>query len=187
MTRLTALNPAEATGATKDMFDAIKGKLGMVPNMMRTMAQSPAVLEAYLGFSGTLNKTLSAGEREQIALAIAEENNCDYCASAHSVIGKMVGLAPDAILAARRGTAANAHQKAVIELAIAINKQRGKVSDAQLNAARAAGLTDAAIAEVAANVALNVFTNFFNNVAQTTIDFPKAEALAEAHGAACNC
>lgn len=178
MPRLTAVNPTEATGKTKDLFAAVNAKLGMVPNMMRTMAASPAVLEAYLGFSGTLNSTLDAREREQIALAVAEANGCDYCAAAHSLIGKMVGLAPEAILAARQAAAASPRQQALLTLAVAVANSRGKVSDAELAAARAAGLDDAAIAEVVANVALNVFTNFFNNVAQTTIDFPKPAPLA---------
>jgi uncharacterized peroxidase-related enzyme len=187
MARLTALNPAEATGATKEMFDAVKGKLGMVPNMMRTMAVSPAVLQAYLGLSGALEKTLSARERELISLSVAEVNGCDYCASAHSVIGKMVGLTPETIFDARRGTSSSAREKAILDLAIAITESRGKVSDAQVEAARAAGLTEGVIAEIVANVALNVFTNFFNNVSETVIDFPKIEPLKTAAAISCDC
>lgn len=185
MTRLTALNPADATGRTKELFNGVQAKLGVVPNMMRTMAQSPAVLEAYLGFNGALTHTLDAKERELIALAVAEVNGCDYCASVHSTLGKMVGLNAESILQARQGTAANARQRAVIELAVAIARHRGSISDAQLVAAKDAGLSEAAIAEVVANVAINVLTNFFNNVAQTELDFPRAEKLEPA--VACNC
>ncbi|MDX2176325.1 MAG: carboxymuconolactone decarboxylase family protein [Candidatus Sumerlaeia bacterium] len=180
MPRLNALNPADAAGRNAELFNAVKGKLGMVPNMMRTMANSPAVLEAYLQMSGILGQTLNAREREQVALAVAEVNGCDYCASAHSTIGKMVGLTPEQILAAREGTAGDARQRAIVEFAAAVAERRGQVSDAEVEAARAAGLTDADIAETVANVALNVFTNFFNNVAQTTVDFPKAAPLVKA-------
>lgn len=179
MARINAVNNQEATPATRELFDAIKAKFGMVPNMMRTMAASPNVLKAYLDFSGTLGQTLDAGEREQIALAVAEVNGCDYCASAHSVIGKMAGLTPEAITDARRGTASSPRTKAIVEFSAAIARSRGQVSDFEVDAAKAAGLTEAELAEVVANVALNVFTNFFNNVAETPVDFPKAPSLLE--------
>lgn len=54
MSRITAIDPATATGKNSELFAAVKSKLGMVPNLMRTFGQSPTVLEAYLGFSGTL-------------------------------------------------------------------------------------------------------------------------------------
>ncbi|WP_431243939.1 carboxymuconolactone decarboxylase family protein [Flavobacterium sp. P21] len=80
MARLTALNPEEVTGKTKDLFNAVQAKLGVVPNMMRTMGNSPAVLEGYLNLSGALSHgKLSAKTGELIALAVSESNSCDYC------------------------------------------------------------------------------------------------------------
>ena len=49
---------------------------------------------------------------------------------------------------------------------------RGRLTDAQLQAARQAGLADAAIVEVVANVALMTLTNYLNNLAETDVDFP---------------
>ncbi|MEP6925365.1 MAG: carboxymuconolactone decarboxylase family protein [Pyrinomonadaceae bacterium] len=103
MSRINAVSHDTATGKAKDLLDAVKTKLGFAPNMMKTMAQSPAVLESYLNFSGTLGTTLNAKLREEIALLSAEENSCGYCASAHTAIGKMVGLSEDETLAARAG------------------------------------------------------------------------------------
>ena len=51
------------------------------------------------------------------------------------------------------------------------------MSDAELEDVREAGFDYGVIAEVVAHVALNLFTNYFNNVAETDIDFPKAEPL----------
>jgi alkylhydroperoxidase family enzyme len=56
---------------------------------------------------------------------------------------------------------------------VQVAQTRGNVSDEDLSAARAAGLSDAQIVEVVASVALNVLTNYFNNLAETVIDFPK--------------
>jgi AhpD family alkylhydroperoxidase len=106
MSRIHQIAPEAATGKAKELLDAVNGKLGLVPNMTRAMVNSPAVLEGYLSLSGALGKgSLSAKNREQIALAVGQANHCDYCLAAHSAIGKMVGLTPDQILDSRRGTA----------------------------------------------------------------------------------
>jgi uncharacterized peroxidase-related enzyme len=156
----------------------VKSKLGLVPNMTRAMANAPAVLDGYLQLSGALNKgTLPAKVREQIALAISQANGCDYCLAAHSAIGKMVGLTAEQIRDSRLGTAVDPKADALIRFARAVVETRGRVSTADLDDVREAGFDDGAIAEVVAHVALNVFTNYFNELAETDIDFPKAEAL----------
>ncbi len=176
--RIPALDPVNATGKTAGLFTAVKGKLGLVPNLMRTLGQSPAALEAYLGFSGTLATGVLPGNvREQIALAVAETNACDYCLAAHSLLGKGAGLTADAIIDARRISAADAKTDAILKFAAAVVESRGLVSDAAVAAVRAAGASDAEIIETVAHVALNILTNYTNHVAQTVVDFPKAAAL----------
>lgn len=182
MSRIHQIAPDSATGKAKELLDAVKGKLGLVPNITRAMANSPAVLEGYLGLNGALGKgSLSAKNREQIALAVGQANQCDYCLAGHSAIGKMVGLTPDQILDSRRGTAIDPKSDAVIRFARKLVDERGRVSDADVAEVRAAGLDDGAIAEVVANVALNIFTNYFNHAAETDIDFPKVEPIVDHH------
>lgn len=179
MSRLTPLPVESATGKSQDLFAAVKGKLGMVPNMMRTMAHSPEVLEGYLGLSGALGRgTLSAKVREQIALVVSEANGCDYCLAAHAALGRMVGLTAEQIGDSRRGEAIDPKVDAILRFARKIVDHRGQVNDADLAEVREAGYSDAAIAEVVAHVALSVFTNYFNIVAATEVDFPPAPALA---------
>ncbi len=176
MTRLTAINPQTATGHTKEMLDAVQQKMKMVPNLMRTLANAPVALESYLSFSGTLAKgKLSAKLRERIAILTAQSNSCGYCLSAHSAIGKMVGLGAGEITAARHGHAEDAKDDAALALAQAILDTRGGVTNEQIAAAKHAGLDEGDITEIVANVALNVFTNYFNRVADTHIDFPVVE------------
>ncbi len=87
-TRVTAVDPSQTTGKTKELLDTVQASLGLTPNMMRTMAQSPAVLEGYLALNKALGHgTLSAKVREEIALAVGEANRCEYCVSAHTAIG----------------------------------------------------------------------------------------------------
>ena len=182
MSRIHQVDPQSATGKAKELLEAVQGKLGLVPNMTRAMANSPAVLDGYLSLSGSLSKgALSAKSREQIALAVAQTNECEYCLAAHSAIGKMVGLSVDQILDSRRGTSVDPKTDAIIQFARQVVDQRGLVSDAQISQVRAAGLKDGDIAEIVANVALNIFTNYFNHVAETEIDFPRADALAHSN------
>jgi uncharacterized peroxidase-related enzyme len=178
MSRLKTISPESATGKAKELLDALNSNLGLVPNMTRAMANSPAVLEGYFLLNGALSSAeLSAKQREQIALAVAELNGCDYCLAAHSAIGKMVGLSADQIRDSRLGTAVDSKADALIKFARKVAVAHGRVSESDLDAVREAGFGDGAIAEVLANVALNVFTNYFNSAVQTDIDFPPAPAL----------
>ena len=179
MERITPVDPQTAQGKAKQLLDAVKAKLGIVPNMTRSMAVSPPVLEAYLSFSGALGHgVLPAKVREQLALDVGEVNRCDYCVSAHSAIGKHAGLTDQDILDSRRGTSADANVDALLRFARTVVAKQGVVDDADVAVVRGAGYGDAEIAEVVAHVALNIFTNYFNNVAGTAIDFPRAPALS---------
>jgi uncharacterized peroxidase-related enzyme len=179
MTRLTAVDPNMATGKVKDLFTAINGKLGMVPNMMRTMGNSPALLEGYLNFSGALGSgTLGAKTGELIALAVAESNQCDYCLSAHTYIGaNLAGIDEASLTAARNGHSTDAKTKAALQFAKTLTAKKGLVNDADLNYIKAAGFTEGEIGEIVGHVALNILTNYFNNTAATAIDFPVVEAV----------
>jgi len=178
MSRISTIDPQQATGKSKELLDSVQKKLGMTPNLMRTMANSPAVLDAYLKFGASLSEgVLSAKTREQIALAVAQANSCDYCLSAHTAVGKMVGLTPEQIKDARTGSSVDSKSDAILRFATQLVERRGFVSDDAISAARDAGVNDAELAEVIANTALNLFTNYFNHVAETEVDFPAVERL----------
>lgn len=176
MPRIKSIDPQQATGKAEKLLSGVRAKLGMTPNLMAAMANSPAVLEAYLQFSGSLGQgDLPAKTREQIALAVGQANSCDYCLSAHTAIGKSVGLTAEQIRDARLGVAVDSKSAALLKFTTQVVEKRGFVSDADMMAVREAGVNDAEITEVVANTALNLFTNYFNHVAETEIDFPVAE------------
>ncbi|MBV8657527.1 MAG: carboxymuconolactone decarboxylase family protein [Burkholderiales bacterium] len=169
MARIEKANLDQLSTTTRTQLDAVRAKVGKVPNMFATMANSSAVLTGYLQFGDALSKgELTAQDRETIALAVGQANSCGYCLSAHTLLGKGAGLTSDDIQAARAGKGS-----AVAELAQRIVATRGQLSDGELAAARAAGLSDAQILEVVAGVALNVLTNYTNNLVRTDIDFPE--------------
>ena len=177
MSRLQAVDPATAEGKQKDLFDGVQKKLGIVPNLLRTLGASPAALESYLGFSQALGGAgLDGKTRESIALAVAGENACDYCASAHTAIGGSLGIEADELARNLRGGSADPKLEAALTFAKVVTAKRGLVSDEDIAALRQAGYDDAATVEIVASVALNLFTNYVNHVAQTEIDFPKVDA-----------
>jgi uncharacterized peroxidase-related enzyme len=163
-----------APQASRSQLEGVGQLLGSVPNLFRMVANSPAAIEGYVGMFGALSKgALPAATRERIAIAVAELNGCDYCASAHAYLGKHVAKLDDAEMAAnRRGTSNDARASAAVRFARQVLERRGHVSDEEVAAVRAAGYDDAQIVEIVQHVALNVWTNYVNSVARTGIDFP---------------
>jgi uncharacterized peroxidase-related enzyme len=163
-----------APAAAQPLLEAVKKQIGSVPNLFRLTATSPAALEGYLSLNGALGKgALNAATRERIALAVAQINGCGYCLAAHTYLGKNVAKLADAEIAANRaGHSADAKADAAVRFAAKVANQRGAVSEADLQAVRAAGYSDAEIVEIVAHVALNTLTNYINEVFKTDVDFP---------------
>ena len=140
--RIPSVDPASSTGSNKKYFDMLQSALGVIPNMTRSMAQSPAVLEGYISLSGALTKG-SLGKKlgEELALTLAGTNHCDYCASAHTVLGKLAGLSETQIDAALKGSAREAKDAAAMKFANVIVEKRGRISDADFKAVTDAGFT----------------------------------------------
>ncbi len=178
MTRLKALSPDQVTGKAKEMFTAVNNKFGVVPNMVRAMGNSPALLEGYLNFSAALDHgTLGAKTNKLIALTVAESNQCNYCLSIHTYLGiNLLKIDAAALDASRSGKANDAKTQAILTFAKALVSKKGLVDDADINAVKASGVTEAEVGEIVGHVALNILTNYFNNTANTQIDFPAVEA-----------
>ena len=174
MTRIQAVDPANATGRTKELFEQVQQKMGRVPNVFTLMGNSPAVLAGYLNFGNALgNGFLDPQLRERIAIVVAETNGCQYCLSAHVALGKMVGLSEQEIKAARETHSSDPKVLAALTFVRTLVTRRALIGDADVQELRQAGFSDGEIAEILANVALNIFTNYFNMVTQPEIDFPQ--------------
>ncbi len=173
MSRITVPARESAPEASKPLLDAVEKQLGVVPNLFRLVSLSPSALQGFLGLNGALAKTLDVKTRERIALAVAQINGCDYCLSAHTYLGLNLAKIDAAEIALnRKGASSDAKANAAVAFAAKVTRARGNVSDADVQAVKTAGFTDAQIVEIVAVVAENVFTNFINIVAQTDIDFP---------------
>jgi uncharacterized peroxidase-related enzyme len=178
MSRIPAINPEQATGQAQRLLQGVESELGFAPNIMRTMANSPAVLEGYLGFSNALSKgNLSPKFREQVALAVSEINDCQYCLAAHSAIGRSVGLSEEAIGDSRRGESPDTKEATALAFTRNVVENRGWVSDEDVAKLRKVGFSQGDIVELIANISLILFTNYFNHIAETEVDFPTVSEL----------
>ena len=178
MQRIPTVDIASAPEGSKPVMEQIKSTFGKVPNIFASVANSPAALKTLMGMFAVLDEGALAGKvHEAIALRIGELNGCDYCRAAHTVKAKMAGASADETLAFRRGNADDAKLEAILSLATALVEKRGQVTDAELQAARGAGLSDGEILETLAIVVLNIFTNYINALVKTEVDFPVAPAL----------
>jgi uncharacterized peroxidase-related enzyme len=176
MPRIQPIDPSKTEAATKQALDGIQAKLGTVPNIFKTLAIAPAILEFYQVGAAALGKSsLSAALREQIALTVAGANACDYCASAHTLIGRKLGVAEDELPAALAGKSKDAKTQAALTFSKKVVDSKGHADDADIKALRDAGYSDQQVLELIAVITFNIFTNYFNHIVDTEVDFPKIE------------
>lgn len=184
MSRINLVTTETANAEQKSLLDAIEGQLGMVPNFLKVFANSPAALRAFLGLHGIAGEgSLDGQTRERIALALAQQNSCEYCLSAHTAIGRKAGLSGDEIAANRSGTSQDAKAAVAVRFARSLVEHQGDVTTAEINEARAAGYSDADLVEIITHVGMNVLTNILGKASRLEIDFPRVPLSAPAAAA----
>lgn len=178
MTRLHTQDISTVSGPATQLFSAIKGSVGKVPNAYAGIGiNSPVALEAALNLDGALRKSSLKGKHlEAIRLAVSEVAGCDYCLAAHSVMARNLGVSRESVVALRRAEASgDAQLDALTTFVRTLATTRGTVPAAVIDAVKAAGYTDTQIVDTLLAVASITFTNLFNRVNDTVVDFPAAD------------
>lgn len=180
MSRIELLHPNQTAGEAGQLLQQIDGAFGVVPNMFRAVANSPAALRSMWGAFGALGQgRLGARLGEQIAVAIADRNDCAYCLAAHTVLGQKAGASAQEMAAAQAGESSDPKTAAALKFALAVVEKRAHVGEGEVAALRAAGFDDGEIVEIMAHVALNLFTNYVNVAFQVPVDFPGVKLRAK--------
>lgn len=173
MPNVNLVDPAAASAAVKPTLDQIKGAFGVVPNMFKAVANSPAGLTSMWSAFGALGGgTLGARLGEEIAVAIANANHCEYCLAAHTALGRKAGASSDEMAAAQIGVSADPRTQAALTFALKVVRDRAAVSADDVATLKAAGFDDEGVVEIIAHVALNLFTNYVNVALDVPVDFP---------------
>jgi uncharacterized peroxidase-related enzyme len=176
MSRINVINHDNANAEQKELLDAIQSQLGMVPNFLKVFANSPDALRAFLGLHGIASKgSLDALTRERIALALAQQNACEYCVSAHTAIGRKAGLDSAEIEANRAGGSRDEKAAAAVKFARSLAEHSGEVTTVEIMEVRNAGYSEADIVEIITHVGLNILSNIVGKASRVDIDFPKVE------------
>lgn len=163
MTRISLIDSSNTTADRAALLTQIHGAFGATPNMFKAVANSPAALQSMWGAFGALGGgVIPAKLGEQIAVAVADRNACEYCLAAHTALGRKAGASAEEMAAAQAGQATDPKTAAALRFALQLVEARGQVSQADVQAVRAAGFNDEAIVEILAHVALNLFTNYVN-------------------------
>jgi uncharacterized peroxidase-related enzyme len=174
MSRINVVSTETATAEQQALFDAIHAQLGVVPNFLKVFANSPVALRSFLGLHSIANSgSLDLQTRERIALALAQQNSCEYCLSAHTALGSKAGLNGDEITANRAGTSQDAKAAIAVKLARSLAEHHGDITTAELIEARNAGFSDGDIVEIITHVGMNILTNILGKASRLEIDFPK--------------
>ena len=171
--RVPLVDRTAASGSVRTVLDQIHGAFGATPNMFRAVANSPAALQSMWAAFGALGGgVIGAALGEQIAVAVANRNACDYCLAAHTALGRKAGVSGDDLAAAQSGESADPRTAAVLRFALKLVNERGQVDATDVQALRDHGWSDEHIVEIVAHVALNLFTNYVNVALAVPVDFP---------------
>jgi uncharacterized peroxidase-related enzyme len=181
MTHFTVPTRSEVSPANQAIFDSLQKGLGFVPNLYATFALNETALNDYLAFQNR-KSTLRAKERELINLVVSEVNDCLYCLSAHTVLGKMNGFSDEQILEIRSGEVSfDAKLDALAKFVRDTTIQRGKPAPESVEQLFAAGYTQANVIDILIVIGDKIVSNFLHGVTQIPIDFPVARRLDAVH------
>jgi AhpD family alkylhydroperoxidase len=177
MTTINVPTRDQVSPANQAHFDTLKKGLGMVPNLYATLALSEHALGNYLAFQNA-KSSINGKAREVVNLVVSQVNSCQYCLSAHTVIGGMVGFKPEQILEIRRGGASfDAKLDALAKLVKNIAIERGHADPARVQAFFDAGWTPENLVDVIVVIGDKTVTNYLHGTTQVPVDFPAAPAL----------
>lgn len=173
---MSIVQPVEresAIGNVRAQLDQIHGAFGTVPAMFQAAANSPATLTSlWSSFRAYAGGALGPALGEQVAVAVANRNGCEYCLAAHTALGLKAGVGSDELTAAQEGESDDPRTAALLGFALKLVDRRGQVTAEDVQAVRDQGWDDEHLVEVIGQVALNVFTNYLNIALAVPVDFP---------------
>ncbi len=176
MTKFTVPTRKEVAPANQDIFDNLQKALGFVPNLYATIGYSENGLARYLAYQNA-KTSLSNKEKEAVNLIVSQINDCIYCQSAHTLIGKMNGFTDEQVLDLRRGTSDNTKLDALVKLAANITQNKGKADANVVDDFFAAGYTNENLVDLVLQVSEKTAMNYLHNLTEVPVDFPLAPSL----------
>ncbi|WP_413505741.1 carboxymuconolactone decarboxylase family protein [Photobacterium phosphoreum] len=156
---------------SKPMLEAAVKKTGAVPGLFAVMAESPETLKAYQQLHQLfMNCSFDAEELTVVWQTINVEHECTFCVPAHTAIAHSMKVDPALIEALRNEEAMpTAKLQALHDFTLAMVRERGNVSDEQMDAFFAAGYGQQQVLEIILGLSQKVISNYTNHVAKTPV------------------
>lgn len=157
---------------SKRLLVGAQQKYGFVPNLLATLADEPAALEAYMTLAGLFEKSsLAVAEQQLVLLAISQANGCEYCLAAHSVIAKMNGVTQRLIDATVAGQATGDDRlDALLSYTREVTETRAYPKPENTERLLQAGFTTSQILAVLLGITMKTLSNYVNHIAKTQLD-----------------
>jgi len=157
---------------SRPLLEKIQKSLKFIPNLFGVFANSPVLLEGYLGLEGVFEKgSLSPVERSIVLLAASVENNCKYCTAAHSTVLKAFHVPSEVVSAVRSNRPLpDPKLNSLVVLTREIISNRGHVGAQTIENFLAAGYRRDQILEVLIGVALKTMSNYLDHISPTELD-----------------
>lgn len=165
MSRFGVVEPADLPDDLRERIEAIAERSGFVPNVFRALARRPAELRAFMDYHDALMERsdgLSKAERELVVVATSGANSCTYCVVAHGAILRVRTKDPeiaDRVATNPWSVELGPRERAIVDLALLIATDSAALTEAALDDAREAGLSDDEIWDVGAITALFAMSN----------------------------
>ncbi len=170
----------EADEKTNKVLLQIEKGFGMIPNMFKIAAQDPSVLEEFLRWASVMKGgSLTLLEHEAVSLLVSEINNCYYCLSAHTMIGKAAGFTDEEMLEIRKGKHSNEKLDALLKLTAEAVENKYGVSESTLDKFYSVGYGNKELIEVIGIITEKTFTNLLGRITKPELDFQPAPILEE--------
>jgi len=171
--------PASAPEASRPSLQRLQQIFGAIPNLAATMAESPTLLDGFVGaLVNFASGTFTSGERQVLLLTNAVTNGCTWAVAFHSTMAMKEGIPRAEIEAVREGRLPDDRRLAALSsLTRALIERRGHLDPGHLAAFRDAGFAADQALEVIAGVACSVMANHAGNITQPTLE-PRFEPQA---------
>ncbi|MQA84864.1 MAG: peroxidase-related enzyme [Streptosporangiales bacterium] len=162
----------------RKLFAKARENLGFVPNVFHSYAYRPERLSAWFAHYRQLHEpteSLSAADREMIAVVVSMVNGCVYCLVAHGTdLADALGdrVEADRITLDWRRAGLDEKRARICEYAEKLTARPRECDPADLEGLREVGLTDEEIWDV---IEIAAMYNFTNRMAMATGHLPNRE------------
>jgi alkylhydroperoxidase/carboxymuconolactone decarboxylase family protein YurZ len=170
---MQVVDTSKLTGKGQELLAGMEKATGMVPNVLKQMANSPAALEAFLASRDILAKgQLDPKMRLLIGILIAETYSCQYLLSARVAQAKSAGMTDEEIKSGKEQSSKDPKFDRGLQFVRNLILRHGELPASEMAELKAAGFSEGEIVELIAQTASDMQVYYLIQIANPEVDFP---------------